>query len=68
MQASQIRLAQAVMNAEQPLIRGECSALEPELGKYWEFEQDSTQVSDLQGCLMPCCPLRTSVSGPSPSL
>ena len=42
-----------IVNAEQPLT-GECSELEPELGRCWEFEQDSTQISDVQGRLFPC--------------
>ena len=40
--------------AEQPLMEGECSELEPELGRCWEFEQDSTQISDVQGHMFTC--------------
>ena len=40
--------------AEQPLMEGECSELEPELGRCWEFEQDSTQISDVQGRMFTC--------------
>ena len=40
--------------AEQPLMEGELSELEPELGRCWEFEQDSTQISDVQGRMFTC--------------
>ena len=34
--------------AEQPLTQGECGELEPDLSRYSEFEQVTTQISDVQ--------------------
>lgn len=42
------------INAEQSLMGGQCDELEPELGRCLEFEQDSTQISNVQGHLFPC--------------
>ena len=56
------------MNAAQPLVEGECNALELELGRCLEFELDSTQIGDIQGLLFPCLSFWEQVlRGPSPS-
>ena len=46
--------SKVVSAAEQPPIQGECSELEPDLSRCWEFEQDTTQISDVQGRLCTC--------------
>ena len=40
--------SKVVNAAEQPPIQGECRELEPDLSRRWEFEQDGTQISDVQ--------------------
>ena len=46
--------AQSLTQGEYSKPEGECSELEPDLSRCWEFEQDSTQISDVQGRMFSC--------------
>ena len=50
----QATTSKVVNAAAQSLTQGECSKLEPDLSRCWEFEQDSTQISDVQGRMFSC--------------
>ena len=46
--------AQSLTQGECSKPEGECSKLEPDLSRCWEFEQDNTQISDVQGHMFSC--------------
>ena len=50
----QATTSKVVSAAEQPPIQGECSKVEPDLSRCWEFEQDTTQISNVKGLLSTC--------------